>query len=212
MVRMPLREAHEGRRRGRPARPARRRTEPAVRTRVRGQSVHLADDQRERAPLAGCPRDDVGGDGGGVVPHRGAPTAASPRDVAAVLGGEPDRRCTLVHAVERSVGTRGPLLATWFDVGDFAAHVLRALEPLLAGDTSDDGDWRRWAAGFFRWVEIRDALTPPRRPAGVTSPAPRHRAPGGDGDAAARADARAPVRRAQGPPFLRRGPPTVRRG
>jgi DNA helicase HerA-like ATPase len=89
----------------------------------------------------------------GEPPPRPAP------DVVAVLGDGRDRRCTLVHAIERSVDTRGPLLAEWFDPGDFAAHVLRTLERLLAGDTSESGDWRRWTAGFHRWVEIRDALS-----------------------------------------------------
>ena len=86
----------------------------------------------------------------------GEPTTASARTWPRSSAASRDGRCTLVHEDELCVGTRGPLLATWFDVGDFAAHVLRALKP--AGDTSDDGDWRRWAAGFFRWVEIRDAL------------------------------------------------------
>lgn len=69
-----------------------------------------------------------------------------------------DRRCTLVHAVERSVAARRPLLAPWFDPDDCAAHTLRALERLLVGDTREEGDWRRWTAGFFRWGEIRTAL------------------------------------------------------
>jgi hypothetical protein len=68
------------------------------------------------------------------------------------------RRCALVHAVERSVAARRPLLAPWFDPDDFADHVLRTTDRLLSGDTSEDGDWRRWAGGFFRWVQIRDAL------------------------------------------------------
>ena len=89
----------------------------------------------------------------------GEPPPLPAPDVVAALGDDArSRRCALVHAVERSVGTRAPLLTTWFDVGDFAEHVLATLERLLVGDISEDGDWRRWAAGFFRWVEIRDAL------------------------------------------------------
>jgi DNA helicase HerA-like ATPase len=80
--------------------------------------------------------------------------------VVVALGDDPrDRRCTLVHAVERSVDVRAPFLTEWLDSGDLAAHVLATLERLLVGDTSEHGDWRRWTAGFFRWVEIRDALT-----------------------------------------------------
>lgn len=68
------------------------------------------------------------------------------------------RRCTLVHAVERSTEVRRIELTSWFDVDDFAAHVLRALERLLDGDRADDGDWRRWTAGLYRWLEMRHAL------------------------------------------------------
>jgi uncharacterized protein DUF87 len=68
------------------------------------------------------------------------------------------RRCVLVHAVERSVDARRTLLTPWFDTGDFTAHVLCALGRLLCGDTGEEGDWRRWTAGFFRWGEIRTAL------------------------------------------------------
>jgi DNA helicase HerA-like ATPase len=69
-----------------------------------------------------------------------------------------DRHCSLVHALDRSIVARRPLLTPWFDPDDFAAHALRALERLLRGDTTDEGDWRRWTAGFFRWGEIRSAL------------------------------------------------------
>jgi Helicase HerA, central domain len=68
------------------------------------------------------------------------------------------RRCVLVHAVERSVAARHSQLMRWFDPDDFAAHLLRTLEQLLVGDRTEEGDWRRWTAGFFRWVQIRDAL------------------------------------------------------
>jgi Helicase HerA, central domain len=68
------------------------------------------------------------------------------------------RRCALVHAVERSVAARRPLLTPWFDPDDFAANALRVIDRLLLGDTTEEGDWRRWAGGFFRWVQIRDAL------------------------------------------------------
>jgi len=68
------------------------------------------------------------------------------------------RRCVLVHVLERSIAARRPLLAPWFDPDDFAEHVVRALDRLLAGEKPDDGDWLRWTGGFFRWAPIRRAL------------------------------------------------------
>ncbi|WP_224401259.1 ATP-binding protein [Pseudonocardia sp. ICBG1034] len=89
----------------------------------------------------------------GEPPPRPAPSVRA----ALVDDGERRRRCRLVGAVERSIGSRSPELRDWVDLDDLREYLLSTMDALLDGATLP-GDWLRFTAGFFRWDVVREAL------------------------------------------------------
>jgi len=67
--------------------------------------------------------------------------------------------CALIHAVERSVAARRSWLAPWLDPDDFSAHVIATVRDLADGrPVTEESDWLRWTAGWYRWQDVRSAL------------------------------------------------------
>jgi len=94
-----------------------------------------------------------------VTMHRLPQTA---RAWSATMGALPLRRsaCAVALAVERSVQARRPALDAWADPRDLAAH---AVAVLTDQPTGRDGA-KRFAAGPFRWRDVRVALEYPGHP------------------------------------------------
>nr|WP_241834709.1 ATP-binding protein [Pseudofrankia asymbiotica] len=66
--------------------------------------------------------------------------------------------CLLAHVVDRAVAARVILLRPDVDPDDFAARLAHTLRRILANAPPDNADTRRWTAGAYRWMDVRQAL------------------------------------------------------
>ncbi|WP_433802951.1 ATP-binding protein [Actinomycetospora sp. CA-084318] len=76
-----------------------------------------------------------------------------------------DLHCALLHAAERAVDARRPLLRGWVDAHGFTERLLGEIGGLLGGGPLDD-DWLRWTAGPRRFQQVEEDLhaRPPADP------------------------------------------------
>ncbi|MDT3440045.1 MULTISPECIES: ATP-binding protein [unclassified Pseudofrankia] len=85
---------------------------------------------------------------------------------------ERTRDCLLAHAVDRAVAARARLLRGYVDPDDFATRLADTLRRLLVGAPMDDADTRRWTAGQYRWMDVRQTLAAARHQPGADRPHP----------------------------------------